>query len=452
MMLKRHLGRVEAYYFQCWYVGIKKIKRNRAKKLKQFAARMKASRLLPGWNAWIYLHSIHKIARYCQSHFRGNRSRSKTNAYIKNLISKEHERAKLEEEFLAKKMKKLHWKYYMNRSARAAYRRVKDSRYLKYIERDKAIKIVTKKNMERNETARFEDIDEVRLVLQNIFTTFIMDPRHQHGAKFEVVAKSHVKIVLRECGFKMSKIRYEIFMNRLGLNDGKKNNVSFDEFFNSLLKMNLISAKFGLYNRSVRAYRHYSGSRYATAARLYRHQMAQSQQIKNLLEQYRALPGRQPLHHCEYCHKGFLLYTALHRHKQLAPEGCKPLLLNPVSVVNVPHFDVMGLFQQKVREGREKSYLTELANQIEAESRQTLHDAATEIQKIVRGWNARKVPLFQRMKEWYSFSSSNSEEESNKTPSSSSVCTASPEITPSSSDEEGIGLGRIYEGVHCDSP
>jgi hypothetical protein len=99
MMLKRHLGNIEIYYFQCWYNGIKNIKRDRAKKLKQFAARIKANRLLPGWNAWIYLHSIHKIARYCQSHFRGNRSRSKTYPYIKNLIAKEKDRAKLEEDF-----------------------------------------------------------------------------------------------------------------------------------------------------------------------------------------------------------------------------------------------------------------------------------------------------------------------------------------------------------------
>ena len=36
-------------------------------------------------------------------------------------------------------------------------------------------------------------------------------PRHQNGAKFEVIAKPHVKIVLNECGIKISKVRYEIF-------------------------------------------------------------------------------------------------------------------------------------------------------------------------------------------------------------------------------------------------
>ena len=61
----------------------------------------------------------------------------------------------------------------------------------------------------------------------------------------------------------------------------------------------------------------------------------------------------------------------------MAPEGCRPfLILNPVSQVNVPHFDVMDIFQQKVREEREKSHLKELVNQIEAESLQTLYDAA----------------------------------------------------------------------------
>ena len=118
-----------------------------------------------------------------------------------------------------------------------------------------------------------------------------------------------------------------------------------------------------------------------------------------------------------------------------------------MSQVNVPHFDVMDVFQQKVRKEREKSHLKGLVNQIEAESFQTLHDAATEIQKIVRGWNTRKVPLLQRMKEWYAFSSGSSEEASYETPSSASVCN-----TPSSSDSEGMGVGKIYERVHCDSP
>eukprot|EP00944_MAST-04C_sp_MAST-4C-sp1_P011069 g11069.t1 len=352
-------------------------------------------------------------------------------------------------------MKKLHWKYYMNRNVRVAYRMTKSSRYMKYVERDKAIRFVTKANMERRESERYDGIDEVRLVLKNIFTTFVMDPRHQNGAKFEVIAKPHVKTVLNECGIKISKVRYEIFMNRLGLNNGSKNNVSFDEFFDALLKMNLISAKFSLYNRSIRAYKHYSGSRYATAARLFRRQMVWSQQMKNLLEQYRASTGRQPLHKCEYCHKGFLLYTSLQKHKKMAPEGCRPLILNPVSQVNVPHFDVMDIFQQKVREEREKSHLKELVNQIEAESLQTLHDAATEIQKIVRGWNIRKVPLLQRIKEWYAFSSGSSDEmsfESFETPSPVSVCSVSPGASPSSSHSEDEGINKIYQRVHCDSP
>ena len=36
---------------------------------------------------------------------------------------------------------------------------------------------------------------------------------------------------------------------------------------------------------------------------------------------------------------------------------------------------------------------------------ETLNFAATEIQKIVRGWNVRKKPLLMKMMEWYEFSS-----------------------------------------------
>ena len=162
--------------------------------------------------------------------FEATKVESKTKPYIQNLITKEKKSEQDSKKIFDEKHEKIALKYYMSKNVHVAYRMVKNSRYMKYVERDKAIRFVTKANMERRESERYDGIDEVRLVLKNIFTTFVMDPRHQNGAKFEVIAKPHVKTVLNECGIKISKVRYEIFMNRLGLNNGSKNNVSFDEF------------------------------------------------------------------------------------------------------------------------------------------------------------------------------------------------------------------------------
>ena len=42
------------------------------------------------------------------------------------------------------------------------------------------------------------------------FTTFILDPRHGIDKKYEVVGVKHLKLVLKECGLNLSKVRFEI--------------------------------------------------------------------------------------------------------------------------------------------------------------------------------------------------------------------------------------------------
>eukprot|EP00943_MAST-04B_sp_MAST-4B-sp1_P003082 g3082.t1 len=418
LMLKRHLGNIKIYYFHCWAECIQNIKKNRRRKLKQFAARMKASRLLPSWNAWIYLHSIHKIAKYCQSHYRGNKSRKITDPYIQNLMQTEEQRAKAEQTYLAAKLKNVHWKYYLRPHIRSAYRVNIRERRLKFTERDKAIKLAVKtnlianaKNNKANKECKQKIIDYVRLSLRNIFTTFIMDSRHGIDTKYNVVSIKHLKILLKECGFILSKVRYEVFKNRIGINNTAskvKETISFDEFYDGLCQMNLVPKSFNFYTKSVYAYRHYTGARYKKASRLLKRRMAISQMKKDLLVKHRLSTGIQPLHVCQYCCKGFLLYTALHKHHKHAPDGCEALILDHLSATNIPDFDVKKTIDSKTRNRKEQNYLKDLIDEIEMEKikyLETSNFAATEIQKVVRGWNIRKLPILQKMKELYEFSS-----------------------------------------------
>ena len=105
------------------------------------------------------------------------------------------------------------------------------------------------------------------------------------------------------------------------------------------------------------------------------------------------------------------------------------------STADIPHFDVNEMVQGKMRNSREKAYLQELIDEIQQEKQErilhpwseTLNFAATEIQKIVRGWNVRKKPLLMKMMEWYEFSS---------TPSSNADCNSS--ISSNNYDDESI--------------
>ena len=251
-----------------------------------------------------------------------------------------------------------------------------------------------------------------------------MDPRHGIDKKYEVVGVKHLKLVLKECGLNLSKVRFEIFLNRIGLDVIRgQETVSFDDFYAGLQKMKLLPKSMNFYLKSHYAFRHYSGSRYTIPSRLLKRHMARSQMRKDLLEKYRLSSGKKPLHTCEHCHRGFLLYTALYKHQQESPNGCEAMTLDHKSATDIPHFDVNEMVQGKMRNSREKAYLQELIDEIQQEkqerilqSSETLNFAATEIQKIVRGWNVRKKPLLMKMMEWYEFSS---------TPSSNADCNSS---------------------------
>ena len=95
------------------------------------------------------------------------------------------------------------------------------------------------------------------------------------------------------CGLNLSKVRFEIFLNRIGLDviRGQKQYRSMTLCWSTKNEVNTKIDEF-LFKKPC-AFRHYSGSRYNTISFAKRH-MARSQMRKDLLEKYR-LSGEK---HC----------------------------------------------------------------------------------------------------------------------------------------------------------
>ena len=317
-MLRRHFLQLKETTFLRFKQYMVKVKKERRRKLKQFAARMKSSRLLPGWNIWYALHSKHKVAKFVQARYRGIRSRRSTASYRKALVHQEVLRRSIEQEEMDRRMKSVHLQIRKERRRCKGYYNATKGE-VKSNHRE-AMSTVRSRGKEKN----------VESVYHAIFSSFCMDPRYvdpDFDQAFEVVPLSSLPFVLKECGIKkMSKVRYEVFVNRC--NFISQDAISFKEFIAGLKSFDLLPKKMGFGLRGQLKWRGFTGQMYRNAARVKVDHKIFSALKRRYLRDIRGSGNSptMPKFQCPHCLNGYLLYTELFDHLGSAPNGCPALI------------------------------------------------------------------------------------------------------------------------------
>ena len=316
-MLRRYLSRLERSTFERFAEYLKMKKKERRRKIKLFASRMKTSRMLPSWNGWYSLHCMHKVAKFVQSAFRGHRSREITTAMRAELLAAEKERSRIEEEEYAARIsdcRRLHRKRLRQRDTRVYYRHAKLALQRTHTETLAMLRGTGREN-------------DTRESFHAIFKSFCHDPRRFQEKKFEVVDVHILRHVCAECGFRMSKKRFEIFVHRC--NFLALDAIGFDEFFKGLQQMNLLSSKeerLPFSRRVSMAVRRKTGLVFHHSASLKAKNYVMSEIKRDILTEIRSVQSMKPLHHCPHCMRGYVFYTELFDHLEDAPHGCQALL------------------------------------------------------------------------------------------------------------------------------